>query len=448
MTRPQTIGGFRSTCLPAYFIYNNVLLPTAVAFSRLRERCPRVGEFAQTVNNHIRFASPRRRPGEHVVWIHAASVGEVGVADTVAQAIQTRYDARVVVSTMTTTGLETATKKFGAENVFLFPLDWPPALKRCFVRLRPDCCVIVETEIWPNFFQTCADRDVPLCIVNGRISPRAFERYEKMRFLFRYILPCAKVICVQTEKDRRRFLDIGAPPDRVRVTGNVKIDQCKTELTADDQGFLKSVYTLPPGKVIVCGATHEGEERILLDALKIVRQRDENTRMIIAPRYIERGEEIAREAHARGFQAGRRSKSASFNETDLDVYIVDVFGELTRVYGLADVAFVGGTFVKRGGQNVLEPAALGKPVVYGDSTSTVQAWCDVLESTGGSIRVRDPNELPNVLLRFLENEEDAKLTGARARQAILAHSGALTRTLDAIAPCLARIPQKNRDVIA
>jgi len=218
--------------------------------------------------------------------------------------------------------------------------------------------------------------------------------------------------------------------------GNIKVDQCKKNLTPEDEKFLREIYSLPSGKVIVCGATHEGEEPLLLDALLSVREQVADARMIIAPRYIERGSEIAAEAEKRGLSALRRSQEESFSGRQADVYIVDVFGELGRVYGLADVAFVGGTFVKRGGQNVLEPAALGKPVIYGDSTSTVQAWCEMLESVEGSVRVVDPKDLADVLLRFLQEEDLAEAMGKRAREALQPHAGALEKTLDVIDACV------------
>ena len=305
--------------------------------------------------------------------------------------------------------------------------------------MRPAACIMVEAEIWPGFLRACRRRSIPVVLVNGRISERSFRRYRRLSGLLKEPLQAFEQACMQSEADAERARGIGIPVDRVVVTGNMKFDQAPA-------GPVRPAE--PESPVLVAGSTSPGEEEMVLSAVAGL---DEKARrdllVILAPRHRERFEEVARMLAACGIPFVRRSELASIDASSLfrgalprgpapRVVLLDTVGELAGVYALATVAFVGGSLVPRGGQNLIEPAAHGVPVVFGPHTENFSSMADALIAAGAGFRVNDPRELSATVSALLYDPDRRQRAGRSGRALIEAHRGATARTIERILPFL------------
>lgn len=367
------------------------------------------------------------------LWIHAASVGEVQVARVLVERLRLRRpDLHILLSVTTPTGREVARRTMAGavDGPFFFPLDFAFSVRRVLRRLRPAAFVAVETEIWPVLLRECRSLGIPHGIVNGRISPRSFRRYRWIRALLRPALSGAAFLSMQSEPDAERIRDLGAPADRVRITGNLKYDFEPDTAARDRLG----PHLVPGrgGQVVIAGSTRRGEERPLLRAWREVRDRIPAVRLIIAPRHPERFDEVAALIEAEGFSCRRRSRGGPPPAASGEVLLLDSIGELANAYGLAACAFVGGSLVARGGQNPLEPAAWGVPVLFGPHMENFQTVADDLLEAGGAIRVPDPDGIAPVLVRLLESTEERRRASAAARECARRHRGAVDATTELV----------------
>ncbi len=412
-----------------YILYNLLLVLLTVALSpvilfKLATVPKYRGGISQKMGR-VRKGVRKLLSGKRPIWVHAVSVGEVMAAHPLIRELKKRYPGRpLLLSTVTVTGNYTARQRVPeADAVFYFPFDYPWTVRRVIGTVEPAIVLIAETELWPNFFRELARRGIPSAVVNGRISPRSHGRYRRFRPLFREVFRHVSLFCMQSREDAERIRDIGAPGDRVQVTGNLKFDQKIAPVQ-------QPPVTIDPGRrVITAGSTHRGEEAILLETFTRLRKRYQDLVLIIAPRHPERFDEVCGLITNSGFECQRRTRLTGPVK---DVVMLDTIGELRAFYGLCDVSFVGGSLVKVGGHNLLEPAAMKKPVIFSRYMFNFKEISEAIMQAGGGVMVKDKEELYHELDNLLENKEKMRSMGERAFQVIAANSGATERTLRSI----------------
>ncbi len=384
------------------------------------------------------------RPGP-AIWVHAVSVGEVLAVGELVGELRRRFPRyRVVVSTTTATGQKLAKKRFGEESVFYFPLDFGFAIRPYLTTLRPQLIVIAETEFWPNFLRLACRSGARVAVVNARISDRSWPGYRRVRRIgiLASVLHNIDLFLAQTEEDARRLLDIGAPAERIEVSGNLKFDVAAPAPPAIVASLRSTFQQAGVGPVIVCGSTVEEEEGLLLLAFQNVLASHPRAIMILAPRHPERFAEVAQLLEHMGIRYWRRSLWGGDSVAG-GVFLVDTVGELASLYELGDVAFVGGSLVPRGGHNIIEPAQHGVPVIVGNHTENFRDIVGLFQSQD-AIRVVGPAEFPLVLLDLLSNEAERVALGRRGAETLRSQMGATERTVKA----LERLLESTSDYVA
>jgi 3-deoxy-D-manno-octulosonic-acid transferase len=375
--------------------------------------------------------------GQRAIWIHAVSVGEVlAISGLVSQMRKTFPEHRVMVSTTTDTGQDLARKRFGAENVFYFPMDFAFAIRRYLRALQPEIVVLAETEFWPNLLRLAHTNDARVVVVNARISNRSWPRYERFRWALKKMLVNVDLFLAQTEEDGARLQSIGADPSRVQVTGNLKFDVNLPAPPAIVERLRQSLAAEGAGPVLVCGSTVDDEEAPLLKAFENVLVSHPHAVMILAPRHPQRFDNVAILTQQMNIRLHRRSLWQG-EPLGGGVFLVDTIGELSALYALADVAFVGGSLVPRGGHNIIEPAQHGVAIVTGTHTENFRDIVGLFQSRD-AVRIVSLSELPLTLMQLLGDDGERRALGRRAKETILSQMGATSRTLDAIRMLLAR----------
>jgi 3-deoxy-D-manno-octulosonic-acid transferase len=351
---------------------------------------------------------------------------------------------RVFVSTTTATGQKLARKHFGDDSVFYFPLDLAFAIRPYLSALRPQLIVLAETEFWPNFLRLAHASGARVAVVNARISDRSRPGYRRFRPVLRKILQDVDLFLAQTEEDAARLRDIGAPVERVQVSGNLKFDVAPSPAPAIVANLRSSFQQSGAGPVVVCGSTMEGEERLLLLAFQNVLASHPKAVMILAPRRPERFEQVAGLLQQLGIRFWRRS---SWNEVwtgdaiASGVFLVDTIGELASLYALADVAFVGGSLVPRGGHNIIEPAQYGVPIMVGNHTENFRDIISLFQSHD-AVRIVGPAEFPLVLMDLLANQAERVALGRRGAETLRSQMGATEKTLRSLEELLEPKPDR------
>ena len=358
------------------------------------------------------------------IWIHAVSVGEVGAANSILRAIREAGVRRpLVLSASTAAGLELARASREADHVVPFPFDLRGAVERSLSALDPCLLLLTETEIWPLLLESCARRGIPVALVNGRISDRSYSRYRAVRRLLRGSLRRITLFAMQSEDDARRIRDLGAPPERVLVTGNVKFDV----KIAEDSRVKERVRGWAAGRrVVIAGSTHEGEELAVLEAWKSLEPRP---LLVVAPRRPERFDAVFDLLISRGVAVGRSSGSAS----NPDVVVLDTVGDLASAYAAADIAFIGGTLVPVGGHNPIEAWAHGIPTILGPYTRNFREIVRAGISGRAAVTVRDARELASAMSRLL-GEASPGTRASNARALVENNRGAARAAADAVLP--------------
>jgi len=387
-------------------------------------------------------------PPGHRIWVHCVSVGEVLLARTFIAQLHEAYPAAdVVISTITETGRETARKHLPGHTVFHFPLDLSAVVRRVLRHIKPSAVVLVELEVWPNFLGQARRRGVPVVVVNGRITERSARRYRLLGPLARRMFGKVARFAVQNEEYAGRLERLGVPRDRICVAGTAKYDAVPTDLPAEvREGYERQLRLRPEDRVLLGGCTHPGEEALLIDYVKKRRASGPGPRLVLAPRHTERADEVERLIREAGLLPVRKSALDAGDapegfEGQPHVVLVDTTGELARLYALATVAFVGGSLVPHGGHNMIEPAALGKAVVFGPHTSNFRDTVELLSRADAAVALRGPDELPAALDALLDDPQRREALGARARRLIEQHQGATERHLEAVKPFLAGTTQ-------
>jgi 3-deoxy-D-manno-octulosonic-acid transferase len=378
--------------------------------------------------------APRRIGARPCLWFHAVSVGEVRLLRPIVEDLaRRRPDWDVVISTTTPTGLAVARREFPDLVTFYVPLDFSWAVRRAVARVRPTVLALVELELWPNLIAAAKRAGSRVAVVNGRLSARSHRGYRKIRWAIGPTLWRLDSVAAQTDEYAARFIDLGVPSERVRVTGSVKYDGLESDRNNPRTVALRRELGLSPADLVfVAGSTMEGEEPAALEAYRKARRRHPRLRLILVPRHPERFDRVAAWLLERGERVARRSRPGVVEGSGdgPPIYLVDTLGELDAVWGLADVAFVGGSLLPgRGGQNMMEPAAYGAAVIFGPHTENFKEAVEGLLGRGGARRVAGPAELAEALVADLDDPESAAARGASGRAFVLAQNGASGRTL-------------------
>lgn len=363
------------------------------------------------------------------IWVHAVSLGEVNAALPLIEALMRRYaDSRFVITTVTPTGSERVVRLFG-ERVFhvYLPYDLTRAVRRFLDRVHPRLAVIMETEIWPNLFMKCNERGIPIVIANARLSERSLRGYWPIQPLARRAIRCANVVAAQSAPDYERLLALGAAPERTATVGNLKFDlDIPDEVRERGAAFRAAAGAARP--VWIAASTHEGEELAVLKAHAQILHRFPDALLLVAPRHPERFKPIAAACRGYGFQTRTRSEEGE-PDPGSQCFVVDTMGELLDFYAAADVAFVGGSLVPVGGHNLLEPAALARPVIVGPQTFNFAEVTENLVAAGAVLRIADGEELGAAVLRLLSRDAERRSMGAAAAAVMERERGAVARTM-------------------
>ena len=380
---------------------------------------------------------PAAKPGAPSLWIHAVSVGEVLSLRRLVSELRTKHPSwPIYFSTLTNSGYNVAKQALsGVAEIFFVPLDFGRVVRRFFSVLRPQLFVLAESEFWPHLLRQARRSCRSVILVNGRMSRRSYRKYRRWRSLVRPVLGNIDYFLVQTELDRERLEGIGIPAQRIEVAGNLKAEVCLPEVSVEERHNLRTAFGLSPEKkVIIAGSTHRGEETLILKAFAGAREIRPDLAVVIAPRHPERSPEVEKAAVELGLRVMRRTQVES--DKPWDVLILDTIGELTKFYALADLAFVGGSLIPHGGQNLLEPAFYGKPLCFGKHMENFAALADDFVSSGAARIVLGPEELEDVFL--MKDERALEEMGRRAKDLLLSLQGATARTLQVIESRIAK----------
>ncbi|WP_435006213.1 3-deoxy-D-manno-octulosonic acid transferase [Tundrisphaera lichenicola] len=399
-------------------------------------RSIRTGRYREGWAEKFLGRSPHRIGDRPCIWFHAVSVGEVLLLRPILQEMSRRRPGwEVVISTTTRTGLAIARQNYPDLVTFYAPLDFSWAVRRAVARVRPTVLALVELELWPNLVRSVKACGGRVAIVNGRLSSRSHKGYRKLRGPLGPTLRRIDTVAAQNDEYAERFVDLGVPKGRVRVTGSVKFDGLESDRSNPRTVALRKVLGLAPEELIfVAGSTMEGEEEAALDAFREARRQHPRLRLILVPRHPDRFDRVAAMVESHGEKVLRRSECPESAHPIprgqfAPVILVDSVGELSAIWGLADVAFVGGSLLPgRGGQNMMEPAAFGAAVLIGPYTSNFRSVVEQLLSCGGAIIVRSRAQLTEALLEDLDDPEAATARGLAASRYVLAQDGASGRT--------------------
>jgi 3-deoxy-D-manno-octulosonic-acid transferase len=401
------------------------LISMMLAARGLRDR-----SYWRNFSERFGFGPAREQPS---IWVHAVSVGEVQAAAALVIALRERYpQVPLLVTTFTPTGAARARALFGgAAEVRFLPFDLPGSMRRFLDRTRPRLAVIMETELWPNLYRECHRRRIPLIIASARLSRRSIDRYRRLGALFKETVSGGVVVAAQGEGDAERFRALGAAAERTHVTGNLKFDLTLPADIGARGRALREQYA-PIRAVWVAGSTHGGvEEEAILSAQRHIVTAHSGTLLVLAPRHPNRFDEVAAWLERQGIGFARRSRAPApgVAEAGASVLLLDTLGELLYFYAAADVAFVGGSLAPIGGHNLLEPAALGLPILTGPNNSNAEDVARLLLDCGAAKIVRNGSELGSRVVELLADQTLRAEMGERGRAAVERNRGALEKLM-------------------
>lgn len=410
---------------------------------------------------------PRRVNSRPAIWLHAVSVGEVLQLQPLVDQLRTRCpDYELVISTTTATGHDVARQKFPDDRVIYYPLDFTWAVGHALDRIRPSIILLVELELWPNFLAAAKRRAIPVMLINGRISERSFRGYRRIRPLARKMLRDLASIAAQNQAYADRLIALGADRERVHITGSIKFDRLENDRENVRTAELRHAFRLRPDEpVFIAGSTQSPEEQFAIETYLSLRGKHPRLRLVLVPRHRERFDEVAQLVTAqyrlplvrRSVTKGELRKypreDANMGPTSIDhssstspVLLLDTLGELSACWGLADVAFVGGSLTNRGGQNMMEPAAFGSAVLFGPNTRNFRDVVELLLLHDAAVVVANQADLTARVSELLDNPVRAAELGCRARDYVLAQRGATGKTLDLVEQVLPRRRESETEI--
>ena len=433
--------------VPMSLLLYNIVLHTLVAPFLAAYYLPQIAigkKYRRSLAGKLGINSPdfpSDLSGTPRIWFHAVSVGEVVALGPLVSSVRELFPtASLIVSTGTETGQDKARGSIPQADGFLYlPLDFPSFVNPVVERIKPNLFVLMETELWPNLVDSLKRHGAAIALVNGRISDRSFPRYRLFRRFFGSTLSAIDLFLMASELDAQRVSAMGASDDRIVVTGNTKFDACLGDTPGDSAQRLRRSLDLDEKSTIwVAGSTHTGEHEIVLDVYRKLSQKFPDLVLILAPRHIERTSSIVTAMKERSMAAPLLFSSAEAGEkrNGRKVVIVDRTGELFEIFSLANAVFIGGSLVSKGGQNILEPAAWGKTVLFGPSMEDFRDARDILMGAGAGIEVRDAEDLARCVQRIFLDPQTAAELGTKGREAILKHAGSAARNARLLADYL------------
>jgi 3-deoxy-D-manno-octulosonic-acid transferase len=429
-----------------YLAYSFLLtLGLIVLIPRLFSQALAHGKYVSSIRQRLGALPRLTESALPTIWLHCVSVGETQAARPLVAELRRSFpEHRLIVSTITLTGQKLAREVFKdeAHHVVYFPFDWYWCVRRALNVVKPDVVLIMETELWPNFLRCCRRREIPVILVNGRISKQSFRGYRLVRFFISRIIASLTLAAMQSKGDAARLRFLGMPPNKLFVTGNLKFDS-RPPTASDVTDQIRTRFNLRPEvPLILAASTHSEEERIIIESFKKLREnRSTPIRLMIAPRHPERFAEVASLLSSSGLTWARRSQPGS-NDDGAEVVLLDTIGELPATYPLATIVFVGGSLVEKGGHNVLEPATVGNAIVTGAHTDNFEAVVDLLDQNNAIIQLPRlegeelVSRLQEVFEELLTSAELRKEMGQRAQELVISNRGAAEKTLALIAPLL------------
>ena len=373
-----------------------------------------------------------------VIWLHAVSVGEVNICTQLIRALEPRVpNLKIIVSTTTTTGMGELKRKLPSHIAKIYyPVDRKKCVQRALSTLRPEAIVLVEAEIWPNFLWQAQSRNIPVFLVNARLSERSYRGYKRFAVLFRGLFASFAGVGVQSVEDAGRLRELGCQPDAVHVMGNMKFDSAKLNerRLLDVPAMLHQLGASQNARLLVCGSTHNGEEEILAQCFKRLKQNFPDLFLVIVPRHFERGREVGRVLENCGVRFAYRSEVVPSYKpaASIDCLLVNTTGELKYFYEHASVIFVGKSLTSQGGQNPIEPGALGKAMVFGPNMQNFAAIAQAFVKNNAAVQVQNPAELEQALSTLLANEKRCQELGQNALKVVTENQGAIDRTVEMI----------------
>lgn len=431
-----------------YFIYSLLLgLAFLILLPRFLLDAFRHGKYVAGFRERLGQLTPIHNGGRPVIWIHCVSVGETQAAQPLVQGLKQRFpDHAIAISTITLTGQNLARQIFKDEaaKVFYFPFDWRWVARRALTAINPAMVLLMETELWPGFLRECKAQQIPVAIVNGRLSEKSFGHYRLIRGFMSRVLNSLSLAIMQTDSDAARLKELGMDADKTYVSGNMKFDagtaRVNDSLSAEFRERFNLTEDIP---LILAASTHAKEEEIIVSALRqITSTSASKPRLMIAPRHPERFSEVADLLNSSGLRWTRRTSPRDPSDIDAEVILLDSIGELRYVYALASIVFVGGSIANTGGHNILEPAAIGGAIVTGPHTHNFRQVVEEFVEAGAIIQLRPMSdsatiiELGNLFSALLEHPRRRKELGERARNMVTQNRGATVRTLDLLSSIL------------
>jgi len=424
-----------------YWIYNILitlfltlgllLFPLAFLFGRRvwEGALERMAVYPQGLSESLRGFRP--------IWVHAVSVGEVRSAACLTRQIKAKYpDRKILLSTVTRAGKRMACQiDAGLDGVVYFPIDHPWIVRRALRLFDPSLLIFLETEIWPNVLRLAYSQGIPTLMLSGRVSPRAFRRYRVFGWFFSTVLKKFTSLGMQNGDNAQRIIHLGADPEKVSITGNLKQAPEDGAFYGGEKGERDLVLdSTKARRVLVAGSTHRGEEEVLLDVFRFLKSRIPNLMLILAPRHPHRFAEVERLLQRKNVSYEKRSRLNGQLVTWPDVIFLDTMGDLPAVYRLADVTFVGGSLVDAGGHNPMEPGRWGKPVLFGPHMTNFSDIATEMKTTGGGIEVQDREELIREITALLNDPQKALRMGKQAREVTSGDHGVVDRSMSLISP--------------
>lgn len=373
-----------------------------------------------------------------IIWLHAVSVGEANIAiRLIRDLIQKLPDYKIVISTTTSTGMEVLRKNLPETIIKIYyPVDFPCCVKKAITTISPKLIVIVEAEIWPNLFWIAEEFNIPIALVNARLSEKSYRGYKRFMFLFKPLFGKLKAIGCQDEFDRQRLIEIGCNPQNITITGNIKFDAAypPKEAKLDVYKLLKQIGISPESPILIGGSTHNGEEEILVKIVQKLRAKWKDLFLILVPRHFERTKEVEDVLKNLGMSYVLRTEIENNPKTAAppECLLVNTTGELRDFYRCATVVFVGKSLTAKGGQNPIEPAALGKPIIFGPNMQNFSAIARAFVENNAAIQVSNIDELEKTVDTLLGDAEQRAQLGENAIKVIQKNSGAVERTVEMI----------------
>ncbi|MGZ6225303.1 MAG: 3-deoxy-D-manno-octulosonic acid transferase [Syntrophales bacterium] len=419
-----------------YFFYNILLVMAALlALPYYAIKMTLTGKYRKSMGPKFGLIKPSlfaEMKGSPRIWIHAVSVGEVTAAEPIVASLRTHFpEACIVLSTSTETGQDMARRIVtGATSFIYYPLDIPFVVKKVIPKVKPDVFIMTETELWPNFIRVCKEQGAKVIMVNGRISQRSYQRYALTKFFWKDVVNLIDDTGVISAIDADRLMAIGMAPARVHVMGNAKYDGLAAKATPPVREEMQRRLNLTEtDRVFVAGSTHDSEEKIVLRVYRRLLERYPDFKLIIIPRHPERGHAVLSLVKEAGFEdyITMTEIEGGKHLTGERIIVVDVIGELFKVYALASVVFCGGSLVPKGGQNILEPAAWVKIIFYGPSMEDFRDEKELLEKAGGGITVKSGDELLAGILTLMSDPDALARKGEAGRRIVVSNMGAADR---------------------